>query len=108
MKVIYNRIIPIKGFRAINLFGLVFARTEHKPLHEATLNHEAIHTAQMRELGYVPFYLWYVLEWLIKRHFFGKEAYRHISFEQEAYENMYRYLYTDYRKRYSFLKYILK
>ena len=54
---------------------------------DTDLNHEAIHTAQMRELLYVPFYVLYVLEWLCllprypKRH----EAYRHISFEREAY-----------------------
>lgn len=26
MKVIYNNIIPFKGYKAINLFGLVFVR----------------------------------------------------------------------------------
>jgi hypothetical protein len=108
MKVIYNKIIPFKGFSAINLFGVVFARIECKTLRAATLNHELIHTKQMKELGYIPFYLWYVLEWLVKLCFFGQTAYFHISFEQEAYENMYYDLYLDYRKHYSFLKYILK
>lgn len=32
MKVIYNPILPFKGFAAINLFGVVFARRECKPL----------------------------------------------------------------------------
>ena len=49
MKVIYNSLIPFKGFSAINLFGIVFARKEYKELSRRTLNHEAIHTAQMKE-----------------------------------------------------------
>lgn len=57
MKIIYNKLIPFKGFAAINLFGVLFARKECKPLSERTINHEAIHTAQMRELLYVGFIL---------------------------------------------------
>lgn len=55
MKVIYNNLIPVKGFVAINLFGVVFARKMYEPLGRATIQHEEIHTAQMRELLYVGF-----------------------------------------------------
>ena len=85
MKTVYNRLLPPKGFKASNLFG-VMVRKGYR-MTDTDLNHEAIHTAQMRELLYVPFYLLYVLEWLWllpkyrKRH----EAYRNISFECEAY-----------------------
>ena len=47
------------GFYAINLFGIIFTEQE---LNAAELNHERIHTAQQRELLYIGFYLWYVLE----------------------------------------------
>lgn len=90
MKVIYNSIIPFKGFAAINLFGVVFARKECRPLSATALNHEAIHTAQMRELGYIGFYIIYLLEWIYrlpKQWRTGQSAYRAISFEREAYEN---------------------
>lgn len=30
MKVIYNNLIPFKGYKAINIFGLVFVRKEAK------------------------------------------------------------------------------
>lgn len=106
MKIIYNKIIPFKGFSAINLFGIVFARKECEPLSAFTVNHERIHTEQMKELGYILFYLWYVAEWLIKLCFYGKQAYYHISFEQEAYKNTNNLGYYKFRKRYSFLKYI--
>lgn len=86
MKAIYNRLLPIKGFKAINLFGVVFVRKGHL-MRDIDLNHEAIHTAQMRELLYVPFYILYVLEWLWLLIIFqnGHAAYRHITFEREAY-----------------------
>lgn len=86
MKVIYNRLLPPKGFKAINLFGVVLVRKGCR-MTAADLNHEAIHTAQMRELLYVPFYVLYVLEWLwlLPRYPKRHEAYRNISFEREAY-----------------------
>lgn len=45
MKVIYNNIIPFKGFVAMNICGLLFARNEYKPLSDTTINHESIHTS---------------------------------------------------------------
>lgn len=102
MKVIYNSLIPIKGFRAMNLFGIIFARKEYKQLSLRTLNHEAIHTAQMKELLYIGFYFWYVVEWFIKLFKFGrKDAYRNISFEREAYDHQHDYGYLKKRKHFA-------
>lgn len=101
MKVIYNNIIPFKGFVAINLFGVIFAREEYKPLPDRMLRHEAIHTAQMRELAYIGFYILYLLEWLfrlIRQSWTGEDAYRNISFEREAYRKQDRKTYLSYRK----------
>lgn len=51
MKIIYNRIIPFKGFSAINLFGILFARTEKKGrISDVLINHETIHTEQQKEM----------------------------------------------------------
>ena len=63
MKIVRNNIIPFKGFLAINLFGILFVRGDNY-ISPQVINHEKIHTAQMRELLYIPFYLWYVLEWM--------------------------------------------
>lgn len=117
MKVIINSIIPCKGFTAINLFGVVFVRKKIRSQHnisiydwEKMFNHELIHTAQMKELLYLPFYLLYVLEWLIRFVMYrnAKEAYRNISFEREAYDmqNNFHYIIDKERKAYAFLKYI--
>ena len=104
MKVIYNNIIPFKGFAAINLFGVVFARKEYKPLPDKTLRYEAIHTAQMRELAYIGFYILYLLEWvfrLFRQSWTGQDAYRNISFEKEAYKKQDRKTYLSYRKHFA-------
>lgn len=47
----------MKSFIAINLFGIIVTCED---LSKVELNHELIHTAQARELLYIPFYLWYI------------------------------------------------
>lgn len=104
MKVIYNNIIPFKGFSAVNLFGVVFARKECRPLSEKTINHKAIHTAQMRELLYIGFYIIYFFEWifrLARQTYTGEDAYRNLSFEKEAYKKQMRKTYLTYRKSFA-------
>ena len=108
MKVIFNNFIPFKGFAAINLFGVFFVRNgvyKNNSLPKKTINHESIHTHQMRELGYIFFYIWYFIEWLLLLPTFGKKAYYNISFEREAYDNERKYKYLENRKHYSWFKY---
>lgn len=101
MKIIYNKFIPFKGFVAINLFGVIFARKDEKPIVPHCINHERIHTAQMKELWYIGFYILYFLEWIYRLIFHTKTAYRGISFEVEAYKHQYDYLYCNHRKRFA-------
>lgn len=106
MKIKYSKWIPFKGFFAINLFGTYYIREEYKncTIDKTTLNHEAIHTAQMKEMGYIFFYIWYFIEWLI-RLIVSENAYYDISFEQEAYVNENDEEYLNKRKPYSWFKY---
>ncbi len=99
MKIIENSLIPFKGFLAINIFGVIFIR-KGGVLNEVVLNHEQIHTAQMKELGYVGFYILYLIEWII-RLFINKNAYKSISFEKEAYENERNLDYLSNRRHYA-------
>lgn len=105
MKIIRNNIIPIKGFAAVNLFGVLFVRKNAK-LTERTLNHESIHTAQMKEMLYVFFYLWYFVEWLIRLFTNTGNAYRSISFEREAYANERKDEYLRGRRHYAWIRYM--
>ena len=106
MKIIRQNMLPPKGFLAINLFGLLFCKKDAKT-NDVIVNHESIHTSQMKEMLYIPFYLWYVTEWLIKLLFKGN-AYRNISFEREAYDNQYNLNYLKERKRYNWIKRLFK
>ena len=104
MKIIYNKILPFgKKFYAINLFGVLFAKG---PCDEVMLNHERIHTAQMKELGYIFFYIWYVVEWVVRLFQYRDSfrAYRNITFEKEAYENERNLDYLKGRRRFGGLR----
>lgn len=110
MKVKYSKIIPFKGFYAINLFGTYFIREEYKgqKVPKTTLNHEAIHTEQMKEMGYIFFYIWYFIEWLIRLAINGRYAYYCLPFEREAYDHEKNYKYLNKRKHYNWFKYYVK
>ena len=74
-------------------------------MRERDYNHEAIHTKQMKELLYVPFYILYILEWLYRLTQKGN-AYKNVSFEKEAYNNENDMDYIDKREHFSWIEYI--
>ena len=90
----------------MNLFGILFVRKEYKgKIGARTFNHESIHTAQMRELLYLGFYLVYAIEWCVRLFMHGN-AYRNLSFEREAYSNEHATEYLKKRKHFEFLQYM--
>ena len=131
MIVIKNKFIPFKGYKCINLFGLVFTKDT---LNKIDLNHERIHSAQILELTSVGFifigilsilcginflwlisslftyYLWYGVEYLIISIFNSKlsqnSKYRRVSLEEEAYNNELNLNYLDSRIAFSWAKYL--
>lgn len=109
MKVIQNKLFPFKGYKYINLFGLLFTRDKSK-ITDIEYNHEKIHLKQMQEMLWVPFYVWYGIEYVIITllRFTDKQGdrYRDVSFEEEAYANQRDLTYCDNRKHYAWLKYI--
>lgn len=101
MRIIYNSILPVRGFVAIMLFGVIFARKKYAPLSLETINHEAIHAEQAKECGgYWRFYLLYLRYWV-------KYGYYNIPFEREArnYANLLIYI-DRYRKRFAWREYL--
>lgn len=105
MKIIYNNYIPFKGFKCINLFGILFAR-KGAYIGERTLNHERIHTAQMKEMLYVGFYVWYFVEWLLELCHYGTTAYHTNTFEREAFSNDDDLTYLDNRPKFAWWDYV--
>ncbi len=72
------------------------------------INHEKIHIKQQLELFWLPFFIWYFVEFLFRflQYRNWHKAYLNISFEREAnkYESDFDYLKT--RKRFSFWKFL--
>ena len=106
MKIVRSRYLPLRGFDAINLCGVLFVH-QGVYLSGELINHERIHTAQMLEMGILPFYVWYVVEWLVKLSQ-KRNAYYRISFERDAYLHEHYLDYLKHRKMYSWWKYLRK
>jgi hypothetical protein len=72
------------------------------------LTHERIHLRQQAELLVIPFYLWYVTEYLVRLIMYRNRhrAYGSISFEREAYANEANSLYLNQRPMWNFLRFI--
>lgn len=108
IKLVCNH-IPFKGFTAITLYPFVIVRKDSVGLFTWIVeNHERIHGEQQKEMLVLLFYLWYLIEYLVKWVYYRNRmtAYKNISFEREAYENQSNSSYLDTRKRYSWVKYI--
>lgn len=97
-----------KGFSGITLFPFVFVTHAKSKLNTAFVNHERIHLKQQLELLILPFFVWYVVEFLVRycQCKNRKDAYRNISFEREAYENEEELEYLKKRPYWNFLKYL--
>lgn len=107
-------ISPFMRIRGISLFPFVIIRERYKDANSVyinnqkrkLLNHETIHFQQQLEMLILPFYIWYVVEFILKTLWTGKSGYRQLSFEREANEHERDSNYIPQRKRYSWLKYL--
>lgn len=81
MIIVKNKIIPFGSYTTINLFGILFTKSD---------------------------YLWYIIEYIIVRfcHKKQNDAYHDISFEEEAHNNDNNLHYLDNRKHFAWWKYV--
>ncbi len=97
-----------KGFRAMAVFPFILVANKTDTKNVVLINHEKIHLAQQLEMLVFPFYIWYLLEFLY--HFLKTKnkdnAYRKISFEQEAFDNEQQLNYLQKRRFWGFLGYL--
>ncbi len=127
------KILSLGQSRAVTIFPFIFLRTRVIRKWARLVMHEKIHLEQQREFtelgvligvlvaiitsfqllwlvpaGFLYFYLWYLIEYLIKR----IKGYPHhqacgmLSFEKEAGQNANNSLYLRNKKYFSFIKYI--
>jgi hypothetical protein len=73
---------------------------------QQTIHHEMIHARQQLEMLILPFYIWYLIEWLIRLVINFKMAYMSVSFEREAYRNDDNSEYLTGRKPFAWLSYL--
>ena len=103
-KILKIKKLPLgKDFLALTLGEFILAR---EPLTPSAVNHELIHVAQQRELLYIPFFIWYGIEWLALyiKYKDSTKAYFHIRFEEEAYAHQSDLSYLKNRKHYHYKK----
>lgn len=71
------------------IFPFILLKSEHLRADKVIINHEKIHLRQQLELLILPFYIFYLIHYLINLIRFKQHdiAYRNIVFEKEAYDN---------------------
>jgi hypothetical protein len=126
-----------KGWYAINLFGITFLRKDWADLvhrdsqrWKQTMRHYRIHSMQIFEMLFIPFYLWFVVEVWIRYRYFKKKykdddlndpnttetktrkllnfAYYDTAFEREAYFGDSQFGYLKKRLPYAWVKFLRK
>lgn len=132
LKRVYNQYIPFPGYLALTVIPWIFIREKAKARYTNTADrHEHTHGYQQIEMlivglvvtailfligagwwslfGIPAFFELYFLEWIIKIplcSFNTSNAYKSISFEQEAYEHEDEVGYNHVRHHYAWVKYI--
>jgi len=103
--IVTKYLIP-KGYRGLALFPFVFVKYSLDKENPVFINHERIHLRQQLELLVIPFFIWYLMEFLLRLIQYGNMdlAYRNISFEREAYTNEKDFNYLRKRSFWNFLK----
>lgn len=107
MILVLSIIFP-KRIAGITLWPFIFIKNKELKRNSELLNHERIHLRQQLELFILPFYLWYITEYVLRciKYRNLKKAYVNICFEREAYANEEDELYLKKRKFWNFLKYM--
>ncbi|PXY43273.1 FHA domain-containing protein [Flavobacterium hydrophilum] len=105
--IVVKYLIP-KGYSGMAVFPFILVKYDFNKTNGVFLNHEKIHLRQQLEMLVVPFFIWYILEYLIRLiQYKNKDlAYRNISFEREAYSNEIDLSYLKRRSFFKFLHYI--
>jgi len=102
-------LIP-KGYSGLTIYPFVFLKYKSSKRDDVLINHEKIHLKQQLELLVLPFYVIYMVEFLVRyvQYKTWYLAYINISFERESYSNEANLDYLDERNPWTFLKYLRK
>ena len=101
-------VAPFLKVAGMALFPVILIQHKSALTDKVLINHEKIHLRQQAELLVLPFYVLYLLNYLIllakyRNHY---TAYKNISFEREAYANEGNLQYLAARKWYKWCRFI--
>ena len=108
MIIVCQKLLKNTKINGIALFPFILLKKKEFQQDPCIINHEKIHLRQQAELLIIFFYLWYVIEyyyWYFRLRN-PYQAYRHLSFEREAYAHENDLDYLKNRKFWSFIRYL--
>jgi hypothetical protein len=105
--IIAKYLIP-KGYRGMAVFPFVLVKYPSDKKNQVFVNHEKIHLRQQLELLIIPFFIWYLIEYVVRLFQYKNAglAYQNISFEREAYGNEANVDYLKSRTFFRFVQYL--
>lgn len=105
MFVIFAKILLPKNVLGLTLFPFIILKNKNDKYNLTLMNHEKIHLRQQLELFILPFYMMYVVSFVVKylKYRDANRAYLNIIFEREAYGNEKNLEYLKTRKWFAFL-----
>lgn len=106
--VIISKYFFYRNYVGLSLWPFIILKEPELSKDRILINHERIHLRQQAELLILPFYIWYISEWVIKSIWYLStyKAYRNLSFEREAYLHESDPEYLASRSRFGFIKYL--
>jgi hypothetical protein len=101
-------VVPLLRVSGMAIFPFILVSNTAAVNDQTLIYHEKIHLRQQAELLIIPFYILYLLNYLInltvcRKH---KQAYLNIAFEREAYQNEANSTYLKNRKWFSWYRYL--
>lgn len=101
-------VVPFLNVNGMAIFPFILVLNKASVNDQALINHEKIHLRQQAELLIIPFYILYLLNYLINLAAYRKhgQAYLNIVFEREAYNNEADNTYLTNRKWFSWYRYL--
>jgi uncharacterized membrane protein YjgN (DUF898 family) len=101
-------VVPFLRVSGMAIFPFILVSNKAAVNDQTLIYHEKIHLRQQTELLIIPFYILYLLNYLINLAAYRKhgQAYLNIAFEREAYHNEANSTYLKNRKWFSWYKYL--
>jgi hypothetical protein len=100
-------VAPFLKVDGMALFPFILVKTERMKQDQVLIRHETIHLRQAAELLVIPFYIFYLVNYIINRFKYNShhQAYMNIVFEREAYRQERNITYLQTRKLYAWMHY---